>query len=54
MSTQLTDADHDAGVHPVPLIRGRVAHDAAIGPEVVLPDLRIAVTRERLENLQRT
>lgn len=52
MSTQLTEANHDAGVHHVPRVRGRGALDAAIGPEVALADLRISVTRERLEHLQ--
>ena len=53
MQTQLTEADHDAGVHHVRRVRGCLALDAAIRPEVVLVDLRVNVARERLENLKK-
>lgn len=49
---RLTEGDHEAGVHLVPRVLGRVAVDAAIGPEVVLVDFRIVVARERLEHLR--
>lgn len=49
--SQLTEGDHDGGIHHVRRVRGRFALDAAIRPEVVLVDFRIRVAREGLEHL---
>lgn len=49
--SKLTDADHDAGVDHVRLVRGGVALDAAISPQAPFVDLIVFVARERLENL---
>lgn len=48
----LTEADHHGGVYPVGLVRGRIALDAVIGPEVAFVDLRIVFASKRLEYLR--
>ena len=48
----LTKTDHERGVYPVHCVLGRVALDAAIGPQVTLVDLMVVLACVRLEHLQ--
>lgn len=50
---ELTEADHEGGVYPVPGVGGCVTLDAVVGPQVALVYFVIIFARERLEHLQR-
>lgn len=47
-SIKLTDSYHEVSEYLVPLVRGRVALDAAVRPEIALADFRIVFASERL------